>query len=791
MKNIAIICLLLQSAVVQAQEEIEWFKGVCKNNPFVILNITEKQKMPIKKSNTNYVLQPPNKKGGLHGNVLYNGSYRSFLDSPFYQNNLMQHFVQTRFDLMVNKRFPISAFLTHRSSNSNYFANVFDVSFQFKQQGFLETEKTKMRAKIDRDLNSEHLKNWNFDKVSDLAALDSFLIKIENENSTLGIKEFEYKDKINSQLKKALTLQKVIENSTALLNNLNSPQSLIESKEQFIRDSLIQFQKPIFKDSLLKDYFKEYDLNHKGSIKFKTTSINLDSLITKPDTPKAVLQYEAFAKQIIEKKKKIQKNIDSLNKQLSVLKQNIGVEQKKTFDSLITIKQKITKIANSNQLESFSRAYENYGEKLTGMQKIFSSITQFGIGRTWIDYSELSVKNIALNGVNIELNINKVYVAAAKGVINYRFRDFVLQSDKVPANQALNLLRIGWGSKHGNSFILTYFNGVKGIFLANNIANGPQQFVPVQGYTIEAKHSVDKNNTLIAEYGRSTVNNIAGKLFNFSTKQPAAWSLKWVGDYPKTGTKVDGFYRNIGEEYQSFTLLPVNSNQEAYSLKAKQLFWKKRLTAELGIRKNDFNSFVGLPNFSNSTVFKTAMLSFRMPKYPFINLGYFPNSQLTLNNNNVLTENQFNTFNAIVSHNYKVSNKQINSTLLYTKFFSNSNDQSLQNFNAINLSVNNSAYINKFVVQCNATYTKQFDLKMVMVETILGFKPSNFFTIDVGVRHTNANNNEVFWGSIINMNLVVKKLATIQLNYNKTNVFNINRQLVPLTIGNVSLLRDF
>ena len=56
MKKIAIICLLLQSALVQAQEEIEWFKGVCKNNPFVILNITEKQKMRLLKWRQSIVL---------------------------------------------------------------------------------------------------------------------------------------------------------------------------------------------------------------------------------------------------------------------------------------------------------------------------------------------------------------------------------------------------------------------------------------------------------------------------------------------------------------------------------------------------------------------------------------------------------------------------------------------------------------------------------------------------------------------------------------------------------------
>jgi len=44
-----------------------------------------------------------------------------------------------------------------------------------------------------------------------------------------------------------------------------------------------------------------------------------------------------------------------------------------------------------------------------------SAINNIGIGRTWVDYSELTVKNISLTGINAELNPSKFYVAFAAG----------------------------------------------------------------------------------------------------------------------------------------------------------------------------------------------------------------------------------------------------------------------------------------------------------------------------------------------------------------------------------------
>lgn len=64
----------------------------------------------------------------IHGNVLYDFLYRSFVDTPFYQQNLQQHTVQTYLSISVRNRYPFNVYLTNRQGNSPYFQNDFNLS---------------------------------------------------------------------------------------------------------------------------------------------------------------------------------------------------------------------------------------------------------------------------------------------------------------------------------------------------------------------------------------------------------------------------------------------------------------------------------------------------------------------------------------------------------------------------------------------------------------------------------------------------------------------------------------
>lgn len=62
--------------------------------------------------------RPKNPLLKVHGNIMYNFSYRSFIDTPFTQNDLAQHLIQSYFDFVVKDKYPVRMIVSGRSSNS-------------------------------------------------------------------------------------------------------------------------------------------------------------------------------------------------------------------------------------------------------------------------------------------------------------------------------------------------------------------------------------------------------------------------------------------------------------------------------------------------------------------------------------------------------------------------------------------------------------------------------------------------------------------------------------------------
>ncbi|MDB5245614.1 MAG: hypothetical protein JWQ40_8 [Segetibacter sp.] len=81
-------------------------------------------------------------------------------------------------------------------------------------------------------------------------------------------------------------------------------------------------------------------------------------------------------------------------------------------------------------------------------------LRSFTIGRSVVDYSELSVKNISIKGIQVEYN-PYYYYAFAPGFVDYRFRDFIVRNRNTSPQ---------------------YFRPAGSPFIALCIANGPRHF---------------------------------------------------------------------------------------------------------------------------------------------------------------------------------------------------------------------------------------------------------------------------------------------------------------------------
>jgi len=737
----------------------QYYKNGCKNYLVKDQFMGDSVKAPLERIAQVYKEPAKPKFITVHGNVLYNFFYRSQIDTPFAENNVMQHLVQTNLNVLLKGKYPLRVTISNRSSNSAYFKNATDVNVQFNRGYLLENIKNNLKQRADE------------------------LVKTD----VLSMAERQYKE----QLSKAAQLK-------AWINSPARTQEIVEEKERLLRiKSLPNEAIPLGKNIQALPTLKDIAASKKGSenkfsqngiaavAKGKITSkakefISSDSSVLK--------KYNAKKEELV----KLEKDIKQSTGKLNQLKKNMQ-------DSVNKIKREINSLRSGTGLYAFMKKHGISKKELTDAQKLLLSVNQIGIGRTWVDYSELTVKNISLSGINVEMNPAPYYFAFAAGKVNYRFRDFILKGNNTLPDQSLYLFRAGIGQKEKNNLIFTFYNGKKSV-LNYTASNNPASLQHVLGVSAEAKLALNENNYIIAEIAKSSFQNagqqqssstLIGKAFDWKIHSNEAYSIKLFSQYPQTDTKFTGYYKKTGENFQSFNLYPLNVNQDAYMLRVNQYLWKRKIAIDASIRKNDFVSPIAAPSFSSKTVFKSIQASLRVKKYPFISVGYYPSSQLSLSNNNLLVENQYNTLNAITSYSYQAGKTSMNTNAVFTKFYNNSNDTGFIYFNASNYTVTQSFYLAPFIVQGSISMIDQKDLHLLTIEPLLSYQYKNIVTLSGSLKWNRLNNAQTLFGSTAAVSFYLKKLGSIQLNYDKTYIPGYNKELKPVDIGRAGFYREF
>lgn len=690
----------------------------------------------------------------VHGNMLYSFNYRSYMDTPYQQSDLMQHILQAKFNVTIKEKFPFTVLLTTRRSNSIFFLNTTDVNIQYNQNTLLGSYKQILRNLIESQLKDKKLQfnpetYYQYDKEIKTSLLKKLTQKADS------LSDFNKKwEELYSQYK---SQRDSIDNIETHLNSSAKLQDEIEAKETALRKLLANKK---IKDS--SNY---------------TSPFNLDSSTTKFNDS---LKYSFNSRQ---------QKLTILKDRATKNRQKLEKLQGKYKDSLLNIKLAISQIASGTDLQKYIAEHPSDSLRLSAAERFLLSIKQIGIGRCWLDYSDLTVKNVSINGFNIETNPKKLYVAVALGKVNYRFRDFVINDNVLTPTQDLLLARMGYGNKEGNNFIFTYYKGHKALF--NQVSLADSNVVqPISGFSVEGKLDLNKNNYLVAEYAKSETVATKGKMFSLLEQSNEAWGIKLFNEIKSSHTKLTSYYRHIGENFQSFTLMPTNAIQEAWMIKVNQAFDKNRITLDASVKKNDFFSYLPLNNFSSNNIFKTVQLSVRYPKYPFVMVGYYPTTQLISLDNKTLVQNQFNTLNAVVNYNYTFRKTALNTNLGYTKFYNNSTDSSFTYYNAITLNLQQTIYLGNFSIQCLMSQIEQSAVKFITVEPSLSYTYKNCLSITSGFKHTKSS-TESSWGGLASVNWNIKRIGIIQLQYDKSFIPTYNKTLKPIDIGRLTFIRTF
>ncbi|NNV55038.1 hypothetical protein [Limnovirga soli] len=714
----------------------------------------------------------------IHGNIYYNVFYQSNVDTPYLEQDLYQHTIRTYLDVTVKNQYPLKVNFTTRFSNSSVFKDFSGLGFQFNTQSFKNT----IRA---------NLENWALQQLSQKVSLDKLkdlLERKKNELATLG-----------SWINGPSTAQRLIE---------ERERAFLKGKQIIDTSAYSIVNNPITMDvdDLDQIAVSKYSINSgKRQAWYSYLNASKDSLFSKADFDSAkVNKYDSIFTSFEAVYENNKRKYDSLSKEVSGLQQKYE-EDKTAYNNIRTqLAGDLTQIKDVNKLAEKLKTLQLPDTLLPKGYKTLLAIKSFGIGRTMLDYSELSVKNINITGLQVEYNPSW-YIAVASGVVDYRFRDFIVNDGGRP-KQYLNIVRVGKGIKEGNNVIFTFYGGKKQLYnyYVSSTVNNPNQPSPnyhLTGFTIETRRQLDANNYVILEVGKSSLpyyllntnkQSLIGSTFLFKNRSNEAYSIKLASYIPATRTKVTGFYKHMGANFQSFTLFTTNATQSAWSIKAEQPLFKHKLNIVGAIRKNDFSNPYLANSFQSNTVFKSIQATMRIKKMPIVSVGYFPSSQLTKLNDSQFVENLFYTFVGTVSHYYKYRGTQMNTLISYTQFYNKQTDSNFVYFNTKNILISQFVFLSKCSLQLNISAASNTTYNLFGIGGNVQYQARKWVSIGGGLkynRQTVISNEQT--GFNLNATIKVPKLGEFQFFGEKGFLPGINRQLVQNNVGRFTYYKNF
>jgi len=496
------------------------------------------------------------------------------------------------------------------------------------------------------------------------------------------------------------------------------------------------------------------------------------------------------AKQFLELYDKIQGEYTVVKTYLDSVQQTIqkGIEQCRRYEMLIKDYQQGK--ASPDQLQGILRQQTDFDVRVPDKYAWLMNVRNLALGRSSINSSELTTRNISLTGINFEYN-SWYYVAVTAGMVDYRFRDFVVPGAK-KTPQYLYQLRLGVGRLESNYFILTGFYGKKQVFTAVPGLSS----MKVTGLSAESKWQISRNTYVIGEVAQSMSPDfhanpaVNSKVWNWSDKTNKAYSIKGFSYLPRTQTWIEGMYKYSGANYQSFNSFQTNSAMLSWYVKGDQAFFKRQLRITASIRANDFSNPYILQNYKANTIFKSISANFHKRGWPYLTVGYMPMSQLTVIDNQI-AENRFQTLNASLSHFYAISGQRQSTSLVYTKFYNNSNDSSLLYSNASNFFLGHTIFFQKFNGTINVTHSKSPNYEFNVMEENFSIPFSSRGTVGFGVKINNLDRRVTKIGGFLNGSIRVNKTDILYLYFEHGYLPGTDHRLVSNLMGNVNFTKNF
>lgn len=437
------------------------------------------------------------------------------------------------------------------------------------------------------------------------------------------------------------------------------------------------------------------------------------------------------------------------------------------------------------------KEYELEGTTIPYKHAWISGVRNFSLGRSVADHSELTAKNISINGISFAYQ-SWYYLAVLAGTVNYRFRDFAVnRSNRSP--QYMYLVRGGVGKLEDNHLILSYYSGRKQLFIPGANSNG---LLTVSGITAEMQLRLNPHIWLTTEIARSASAGLrtdpsssSGK-FDLSDKTRRAIAARIYAYLPLTGTRLEGFYKHTGANFQSFSNFQTNAVVESWYIKAEQPVFKRMIRLAAAVRKNEFSNPFLVQSYRSNTIFKSITATVRVRRWPLLTAGYQPMSQLTVLNGQV-AENRFQALTATLYYQYKIKDLPIASTAMLNRFYNTGADTGFVYYNASSFYLAQNFFFKAFTANVAVSITRNPSYSMQVLEGAIQPYIPRLGTVTLGVKIHNYNAILTRMGGYVNANVRIGKADMMNMGFESGYLPGFRQGLTRNTMASVQYTKYF
>lgn len=751
--------------------------GVCKGN-YYSKQIFKLQSLPVQ-------IKPGISKEpvlssaipAIHGDVSYDFFYRSAMDTLYAGNHIMQHSARANIYTTIKKTLPVAIHINSRQSNSWLFKNYIDAGIEFDGQAWQSGLKEKLKTKM-----MEQIRQNNADSLL-YAGLQ---------------KKYALQQQLGQWLQDGRHIQQLMDNRQSVATIMGdtdisgySKKVLEENVKNYLQDTMqnavshvserIDHTQWMHKGAALSGNIKRLNaLKNQGVSSITTTALS-------GKQEKAIV----YLKEYMEKKDKYKQVSDEIQQ----WEEKYNKAKTSTRQAMDSVRQLVDTTDDPAVLQSHVKKYGLDSNSTYRRVKRLMAIKRFSIGRSTVDYSELSAKNISVTGVNAAYN-DRFYYAVAAGTVDYRYRDFIVTRSRGP-KQWLTLVRAGIGKKEANSLILTAYRGSKQArgFASNNVPLSN----PVLGITIEGRYYLSKHNYIIAEIAKSSYpkyaplqssNSRSAKVSAFADRSNEAYVIQLFSNIPSASSRIYGQYKHMGLNFQSFTIFNYNAQYSAWQLRADQYFFKRTLFVTASVKNNEYNSPYNIYNYKSNTIFKSIQATLRLKKWPVISAGYMPSSQLSKVGNEIM-ETRFNMIVATASYMYRVKQYYMHVSAMYSKFFNDAGQQNLVYYNASTWMFNHSITGRRFTFNTILSLSYSPDYNLVTADEGIQYSISKWLTAGGGLKLNRMNGQPAKLGYYGDAQVQLNKLGAVNISFDRGFLPGMSQNLLSNDMARIIYFKTF